>query len=273
MDSPSQTIIIPQPRSLVGVKTEPFSLVPLFDLLRDSRPATRVANFKDDAQNFSKPIAFKEGDIAMHVVIKAPGTDFYIPPKLAQFVRPVEEMISYQYGEANQKSINQTGQEYCNVSVYQKPHKRLHDREIGAYNQHIDMNLADVVAAGCVVEYIDRYVASDRSGTHFCDFPLDVDPEDVKARASSEPDYIGQFIRATGRPLRQAQNFDLMHFDNARGHALDNPAEDSDRTLLVMSFSRKPIDPAHFNNPMLSEVYLQRNPAPQPLTNQSPFVS
>jgi hypothetical protein len=250
----SQDIIIPQPRPPIAAEAHPLKLVPIFDLLRRSRQAVRVANIKDEAEIFSRPVLPGNCDVAMHVVVKAPGTDFYLPADLGQFLRPLQEMSSYQYSEKNKGSPNRTGLEYCSISIYQQNQEPLSSHEPGPYNEHIDMNMIDAINTGGT-EYIDRYVLSNRSGTWFYKFNLRMDDVEERKRAAADPGYVGAFIRARGLPARQFDDFDLIHFDNARPHALHNPRQAGARTLLVGSFSCSPIDPGSFCNPALSRAY------------------
>jgi hypothetical protein len=260
----SQNIIIPQPTIDRDIAPAPLKLVPIFDLLRHPVRASLVANIRDDAENFSRPVALS--DVAEHFYIKAPGTDFYLPGKLAQCSGAMEKIILHQYSENNSASPNRTGAEYCNISFYQQNQVPSPSHAPGPFNHHIDMMVAAALEQG-FVEYIDRYIVPDCLPTWFFDFALDMDPGELRTRAKNEPDYVGEFIRARG-PGRQFNALDIVHFGNTTPHALDNPVRVTPRTMMIVSFTQKPpAAAAEFTHHTLAEAdrrhrRLYESPAP-----------
>lgn len=247
-----ESLIIPSPVIWSGLSAGPV-LVPMFEALANTTRASLVGSIAADADRFSAPVHLNSPSNFVQMVIKAPGTAFYVPPHLAQFESAVRKIVEYQYGEKNAGSKLRTGNEYCNLLVSQYLSTPGDGGQGGPVNEHFDID--EFFINGGMMEKGDRYVVSDAAEAvtafYNADFSISKDFRDSAAWQGMQ----NALIRNSGAPPFQFKAYDITHFDNTTPHAAVLPWSPVLRTFLTIGFTAQKTDILLFNNPDLVQAY------------------
>lgn len=235
------SIIIKSPAGS-GEPTPPQPvLISIFEALAHTKRSSCVGSVAGMGSEFSAPLHSQNpGGFFMNMTIKAPGTDFYLPPTLGQFESAARQMIFAQYNGTVSSPHLRTGREYCLMMVDQ-PLDQIRESLCAVANQHFDISPQSVTERK--MEIVDRYIVSDVGilTTAFYDADFDV-TDSILDNWNGEQSRI---IQVSGATPRQYQAYEIAHFDSSTPHGIVRGPWP--RTRMSLSFSAQPFDDSEFS--------------------------
>lgn len=235
-------IFIPRPSLPTGKAAR--SYMTSFNQLADSPPPADVAPIKD-MEAFTRSLGLPEDAEKVELFIKAPGTGFYIPPKLAQFTPEIRNMIAYYYNRHNDDG-------YCAFAV----HQAIMKPKTGAgafYDAHKDITLSRIRNEGRA-PHAFGFAASDTLMTGFSDYKLSTD-DLAKIHASDDPDEtMHDILNGPNVVYKGRKPGMITAFETNAVHAFANPPTPTQRTVILSAFRPADAHPKELHNPWLEKV-------------------
>lgn len=210
----------------------------------------------EDRLSFSKSLGWPDNEDTHNHYIKAPGTGFFIPPELEQFVPAIRQMIDDCY----KNGYGSDG--YCYLGVLQAVvHPKAGD-DRSYIKGHRDIALGQMMKDGHIPNW-HSYVVSDCLTTGFADYSFS-EAEAAMLAESDEPDEAQRAIlNRRGIQYKGEAPYDIVRFDSATSHAHANPSTPTRRTFLIASFvGPDAVIPVDFNNRWLEAVVKERGAQP-----------
>lgn len=236
----AKSIIIQSPYGAGDPTLSQPVLVSVIEALAHTKRASSVGSVAGMGSAFSAPLPMEHSQNKDHffinMMIKAPGTDFYLPSFLGRFQMAVEQMVAAQYQGDRSSPQLRSGREYCLMMVDQ-PADYLRESFQQVANQHFDISPQSIAAGK--MEIVDRYIVSDvgRLTTAFYD-------ADFKLTSAWKGEQK-EMIASSGGTPRQYAAYEIAHFDSTTPHGIvRGPLP---RTRLSLSFSTGRFDDCDFS--------------------------
>jgi hypothetical protein len=282
------TIIKTPPVTALASSDEYAHATSSFDLLKKTSRMSCIGNFRAHANLFSSRMPLRNVFAPVHfgyVCIKAPGTDFIIPPVYAQTAPFVQTMVDYHYSSDKVQAHNRDGSEYCNLIVLQAL-MGVVGKPMGVFNRHLDMRAMDKaenkettenkeddtlafsakqkeVGDNARLLVTERYVASDVATTAFFDMDLDFTDEERALIKDNEKEWNklvdSKMSQTGGDKIRRLRPYEVAHFTNTTPHSQFQEAGIYMRTLTTGVISSNLITPEQeiAKNPYLAAALIR----------------
>lgn len=224
----------------------------VFNRLNNTQRALSIGQISN-SENFSQEIDLSslpfmemavdsEAKQVGAVYIKAPGTDFVIPPGLEQFLPAIKQAIEHHI------DTNSEVAKYASIAIQQgiiEPFEESKGQPIVGI--HIDADL-EKMSKGENVR-ADRYIVSDRLQTHFIDhdFNLSGNNADNALQGNDLQELVDSELRDLGDESRQFSPYEVAYFNETTPHGYANPEQATQRTMLTVVFYDEPY--FHHGNP------------------------
>lgn len=188
------------------------------------------------------------------VCIKAPGTDFLVPPQYAQTASFVQKVVDYHYSSDQVHDYNRNGDEYCHLIVFQGLMGNL--GRAGPFSIHLDLHLdgrakredGDIVYGGegeamqgaqkqnDEFRAAERYTASDKSTSCFFDTDIHftaMEQDLIKLGRGDWRQMLHEKLMAPGVKRRRFAPYEITHFNTTTGHSQYSEGKIQMRTLVT----------------------------------------
>lgn len=207
---------------------------------------TKQAEISDipNLSDFSKRLDAEGKPIMVQLAVKAPGTNFLIPPEYAQFAPTIQKMVDEHYSSNKPDSFFSLG--IFQGVVEPHPHEK---RPFIKGHRDIDTFLENI-KKGDTVENVVSYLACDTLPTGFTDY--DFTPEEIERIKNSEnPRQMhNEILDGSDMSYKSGSPGKIIKFDRLANHAFANPAEATSRTVIILR-PEESIEPENFNNTYL----------------------
>lgn len=241
-----QAIIIPLPEiHAMRPKTPRITL----DNFAENRPPQIVGTI--DIADLEKPLKDGQNLLITQVYIKAPGTDFYIPPEYAQFVPALEKIIKHFYNKYSDD-------EYCFINIVQKTVQpdpsdtRTHifaHRDSFAGSVNAENQITYIVASSLPTGFATRAYTDDE----IRQIKTSADFNAAEQEILNDPKFRYKSAAPAGT---------IVTFDSTTGHAQENPTIPTERGVLIAAFigpeTKELVCPQTLNNPWLERAVAEQ---------------
>lgn len=208
-----------------------------------------------DPAKFAAPVLGEGHEFHADLIIKAPGTDFYIPDLLAQFEAVVRQATDEHY-----RADRAAFQEYCALHISQGV--LLPSTTFRVPGKHIDAQYQGVLREAYANN--DAYTVSSALPTLFYDQPFEIDADRVRQGGlSALYNNVSGALNHQARP-ENVRNFGANHLvrhDSFMVHSAQIPQQETWRTFLqVRFFPARRDGPESINNRWLAEACARLSP-------------